>query len=123
MLLQEVKPSWKPVAYASHSMAETECRYAQIQKEALAITWACETFSDYILGKKFTIETNHKLLVPLLGTKHFDGLAPRVLRFRLILLRFDYTIKHVPGKHIYTANTLSRALHPVRMRKHQLRSW
>ena len=33
---------WKPVSYASRSMSETERRYAQIEKEALAVTWACE---------------------------------------------------------------------------------
>ena len=90
-------------------MSETEQRYAQIEKEALAITWACEKFSMYVLGKKFAIETDHKPLVPLLGSKHLDSLPPRVLRFRLRLARFDYSIEHVPGKHLYTANTLSRA--------------
>ena len=90
-------------------MSETEKRYAQIEKEALASTWACEKFSTYILGKKFTIETDHKPLVPLLGIKHLDSLPPRILRFRLRLARFDYDIEHVPGKHLYTADTLSRS--------------
>ena len=116
VLLQKVKSDWKPVAYASRSMTETERRYAQIEKEALAITWACEKFSDYILGKVIAIETDHKPLVPLLGTKHLDSLPPRVLRFRLRLDQFDYTISHVPGKQLYTADTLSRA--PVPSVKH-----
>ena len=90
-------------------MSETEKRYAQIEKAALASTWACEKFSTYILGKKFTIETDHKPLVPLLGVKHLDSLPPCILRFRLRLARFDYDIEHVPGKHLYTADTLSRS--------------
>ena len=48
VLLQLNESKWKPVAYASRSMTETERRYAQIEKEALAITWACEKFSCYI---------------------------------------------------------------------------
>ena len=90
-------------------MSETEQRYAQIEKEGLAVTWACEKFASYILGKRISIETDHKPLVPLLGTKDLDNLPPRVLRFRLRLARFDYTISHVPGKALYTADTLSRA--------------
>ena len=53
-------------------MSNTERRYAQVEKEALAITWACKKFSNYILGKTFTIETYHKPLVPLLGTKNLE---------------------------------------------------
>ena len=90
-------------------MSETELRYAQIEKEALATTWACEKFRDYLIGKKFSIETDHKPLVPLLNSKYLDSLPPRILRFRLRLMRVDYTISHVPGKLLYTAGTLSRA--------------
>jgi len=90
-------------------MSETNTRYAQIEKEALAITQACEKFSIYILGKHISIDTNHKPLVPLLGSKHLDNLPPRVLRFRLRLMRFSYSIQHAPGKLLYTTDTLSRA--------------
>ena len=109
VLLQNNKSSWQPVAFASRVMSDTERRYAQVEKEALAITWACEKFSNYILGKTFTIETDHKPLVPLLGTKNLDSLPPRVLRFRIRLSRFEYQMRHVPGKYLYTADTLSRA--------------
>ena len=74
VLMQEAESEWRPVAYASRSMTDTERRYAQIEKGALAIIWACEKFSDDILGKSITIETDHKPLVPLLGLKSLDGL-------------------------------------------------
>ena len=110
VLLQKTQDqTWRAVAYASRSLTETEMRYAQIEKEALATTWACERFTSYILGKHIAIETDHKPLVPLLSTKHLDAIPPRVLRFRLRLMRFNYTITHVAGKELYTADTLSRA--------------
>ena len=109
VLLQKSNDLWKPVAFASRTMTETERRYAQIEKEALATTWACEKFASYLLGLEFMIETDHKPLVPLLGMKNLDSLPPRVLRFRLRLNRFSYSIVHVPGKLMYTADTLSRS--------------
>ena len=30
--------------------SQAESRYAQIEKEALALTWSCEKFSNYVLG-------------------------------------------------------------------------
>ena len=92
-----------------HGLSETEMRYAQIEKEALALVYACEKFSDYVLGKPILLETDHKPLVPLLGNKSLDTLSPRVLRFRIHLMRFQYSISHVPGKTLYMADTLSRA--------------
>ena len=94
-------------------MTKTERQYVQIEKEALAVTWACEKFPNFILGRQFEIEIDHKPLAPLLSTKHLDNLPPRVLRFRLRLARFDYTISHVPGKHLYTVNALSRSPLPT----------
>ena len=109
VLLQESSAGeWRPVAYASRSLSETERRYAQIEKEALAVTWSCEKFSDYILGSRFEIETDHKSLVPILSSKHLNALPPRVLRFRLGMARFDYSISHVPGMLLSTADALSR---------------
>ena len=109
LLQEDDNGTRKPLAYASRSMTSTEQRYAQIEKEALATTWACEKFSDYILGKDIAIETDHKPLVPLLGPKCLDELPPRIQRFRMRLMKFSYNITHVPGKELYTADTLSRS--------------
>lgn len=49
-----------PVAYASKALTQTEIRYAQIEKEALAISFGCLKFDQYIYGKQIIIETDHK---------------------------------------------------------------
>ena len=62
----------------------------------------------YLLGKHFSTETDHKPLVPLLNSKPLDNLPPRILRFHLRMMKYDYTISHVSGKS-FMADTLSRA--------------
>lgn len=69
---------YKPVAYISRTLTSTEQHYAQIEKEALAVTWACEWFQTYLLGIKFHVHTDYKPLVPLLSTKPLELLPIRV---------------------------------------------
>ena len=112
VLLQEEEPgTWKPVSFISRSMTATESKYAQIEKEALAVTWACERSSNYIIGKSITIETDHKPLVPLLTKHTIDKLPPRLQRYKMRLIRFHIKdVRHLPGKLHYTADTLSRKI-------------
>ena len=109
LLQRQVSGELQPVAYISRSMTPTERRYAQIEKEALAFTWACEHLSDYLVGLQFHIHTDHKPLVPLFSSKHLEELPLRVQRFRMRMMRFDFTISHVPGKDLTIADALSRA--------------
>ena len=109
LLQRQLSGELKPVAYVSRSMTPTEMRYAQVEKEALAFTWACERLSDYLTGMKFHIHTDHKPLVPLFSTKHLEELPIRIQRFRLRMMRYNFTISHVPGKDLFIADTLSKA--------------
>uniref|UniRef100_A0A8C8DRB5 ribonuclease H n=1 Tax=Oryzias sinensis TaxID=183150 RepID=A0A8C8DRB5_9TELE len=98
VLTQEQKDgTWRPVVFISRGLTPAEKHYAQIEKEALAVTWACERLAPYIHGLRVRLETDHKPLVPLLSTKALDELPPRVLRFRLRLMKFTFDIVHVPG--------------------------
>ena len=38
------------LCYASRALTDTESRHAQIEKELLAITWACDKFDQYLYG-------------------------------------------------------------------------
>ena len=111
VLLQKKEgEEWRPVFYASRSMTATEQRYAQVEKEALASTWACEKFADYLIGlPSFVIETDHRPLLALLHTKQIDELSPRIQRFRMRLMRYRYTVTYTAGKDLVTADALSRA--------------
>ena len=81
---------WKPIAFASRSMTDTERIYT-LRKKPLALVWAYEKFPDYIIGMSFVLETDHKPLdiVLLLGKINLDSLPPRILRFCICLISFQ----------------------------------
>ena len=111
LLQKQNEKNWKPISYVSRALTDTETRYSQIEKEALAFTWACERFSDYILGKSIIGETDHKPLVPLLTTHLLDKLPPRIQRLKMRLMRFNLEkIVYIPGKEMYSSDALSRLI-------------
>ena len=87
VLLQKQQDTWRPVAYASRLLSEAESRYAQIEKEALAGTWAFEKFTDYILGKRIC---DHKPLVSPLGSKHLDSLPHSQIQIAIVSFPLRY---------------------------------
>lgn len=109
MQLDPVTNERELVAYASRTLTPTECRYAQIEKEALGLTWACEKFQEYLIGISIILETDHRPLLQILQTKYLDELSPRLQRFRMRLMRYDYTVMYTPGHKLHVADTLSRS--------------
>ena len=108
VLLQGIGSEKHPVSFISRTLTLAEQGYANIEREALAVTWACERFRNYILGKQVTIETDHKPLMQIFKSKHLDDLSPRLQRFRLRMMRYDYDIVYTPGKFLLVADALSR---------------
>ena len=102
----------QPVAYASRALSPTECRYAQIEKEMLAIVFACERFNDYIYRRNgVNVETDHKPL-EVIKTKPLNNASARLQRMMLRLQRYDLRVRYKQGKFMYLADTLSRAFAP-----------
>jgi transposase InsO family protein len=101
------------VAFASRTLTKTESRYAQIEKEALGLTWACEKFKEYIMGLNVVLETDHKPLLQILQTKNLDELTPRLQRFRIRLMRYTYSVKYTKGTELLVADALSR--NPIKL--------
>ena len=98
----------KPVAYASRSLTSAEQNYVQLEKELLAICFACQQFSQFIRGKQVNVQSDHKPLEIILK-KPIAKASPRVQRMMLKLQRYNITVTYLPGKQMFLADTLSRA--------------
>uniref|UniRef100_A0A0A9YGK9 RNA-directed DNA polymerase n=1 Tax=Lygus hesperus TaxID=30085 RepID=A0A0A9YGK9_LYGHE len=108
LLQKQPSGELRPISYASRTLLPAEKNYSNIEREALGVAWSCDKFKDYIVGMRVTIQTDHKPLVTLLQSKDIDDITPRLLRLRLRLMRYDYDLQYVPGKHLFIADTLSR---------------
>ena len=96
-----------PIAYASKAFTDAQKRYAQIEKELAAIMFGCDKFYQYLFGRAFEVETDHKPLETIMK----KPLAETPLRLQKMLLRiqkYNMTVKYKRGKELYVADALSR---------------
>ena len=100
-----------PVAYASRTLTYTHKRYAQVEKEMMAIEFGLHRFHQYIYGQTVTVETDH---LPLLGVmrKPIADISSRLQRMRLKCLYYDFQLVYKPVRELIIADTLSRAQLP-----------
>lgn len=84
------------IAYAAKSLTESEKRYCQTEKEALALVWAVERFRFYLLGITFELETDHKALETIFSTKNTT--CARIERWMLRIQAFKFKVIYRKGK-------------------------
>lgn len=95
------------ICYANRSLTDVERRYAQTEKEALALIWAVERFHYYLFGREFELITDHKPLEVIFGPKSKP--CARIERWVLRLQSYKYKVIYKPGK-TNIADPLSRLL-------------
>ncbi len=100
----------RPIAFASRTLTETEKKYAQIEREALSIIDGVRKFHKYIYGRKFTLITDHKPLLAILGPKAaIPTLAAlRMQRWALVLMAYNYDIEYRKSADHMNADAMSR---------------
>jgi hypothetical protein len=104
-LAQEQDGTEKVIAYASKILTPTQQRYCTTRKELLAVITFCRQFRHYLLGRRFTVRTDHHSLVWLLRFRNADG---QLCRWLEELAQYDMEITHRPGRKHSNADGLSR---------------
>lgn len=97
-----------PIAYASQAFTSCQQSWAQIEKECYAIVFGCERFRQYVIGRYFQVESDHKPLIPILK-KNIADIPTRLQKMRMRLQPYDFNVIYTPGKDLMVADALSRA--------------
>ena len=107
---QDEHGHWRLIQCGSRFLSETESRYATIEVELLAITWAATKCSTYLKGmQNFEIITDHRPLVPMLNKKSLQDIEnPRLQRLREMLTPFNFTATWRKGQQHHVPDALSR---------------
>ena len=79
------------VAYISRTLSKSERRYCATCRELLAVVVFTKQFRPYLLGRHFTIRTDHGSLTWLHNFKDPDG---QLARWIISLQEFDFKIEH-----------------------------
>ena len=95
------------ISYASRSLTDREKKYSVTEKEALAVVFATDHFRAYLLGRKFTVVTDHHAL------RWLHSVTPkgRLARWVMDLQEYLFDVRHRPGSDNGNADALSRLPH------------
>jgi len=100
----------KPIAIASRTWTSSEWKYAQIEKTALASIFGVCRFHQYLYGRKFTMVTDHRPLLTILGPK--KGVPPiaaaRLQQWAVQLSVFCHEIEFKPTREHGNADAVLR---------------
>lgn len=82
----------QPVIHAASSFNKVEKNYQQVQREAFA--FAVKKFHQYLFGRRFELQTDHKPLLGIFGSKSGFPVytASRLQHYALTLLAYDFGI-------------------------------
>ena len=99
-----------PVIYISRNLSKSEQKYSNIEREGLAVVFAVTRLKQYLLGRKFTLRTDHKPLQYIFNPNSQipKVVSARLARWAITLMAYDYEVQYTPGQEIGHADAMSR---------------
>ncbi|UYV77306.1 hypothetical protein LAZ67_15000449, partial [Cordylochernes scorpioides] len=106
-ILKQVYPDGKtyPVQHFSRSLRGHERNYSDLELQCLAIVESVDNFRACLMGRKFTILSDHPALQWLKEIKAPSG---RLFRWRLRLSRYEYEVRSINGVQQYETGVVTR---------------
>ena len=97
----------RPVQFASKAISGSEADYAPIEGEMLAVLYGVTKFHNYLYGRRFEVESDHKPLEHI-QKKNLSRAPPRLRKMLMKLSQYDYDIHYKCGKDMVLPDTFSR---------------
>ena len=104
-LFQVVEGIERPISFYSRSLRGAELNWSTIEQECFGIICAVREFDHLLRGRPFTIRTDHANLV-LMNISQ----AKKVVRWKMELMEYDFTIEHISGVDNTVADAISRCV-------------
>ena len=107
---QDISGTWSLIQAGSRFLTDAESRYAIIELEMLAVTWATTKCHLFLAGlQHFQVITDHNPLIPILNHHRLDEIEnPRLQRLKIKLMAYNFTAEWVKGTKNSAPDALSR---------------
>jgi hypothetical protein len=92
-----------PISFASQKFSAQASRWSVIEQEAYACFFGVKKFAYYLHCKPFTLETDHNNLIWMEASA-----VPKIIRWRIYLQSFTFTLRHIPGRLMRIVDHCSR---------------
>ncbi len=103
VLLQMINGVIYPIQFIALAFNATQMNWQTLEQEAFACYHNIITCHHMLVGQHFYLHTDHKNLLYILKTE-----TPKVVRWRLRLQEYNFSIIHIPGVKNIIADTQSR---------------
>lgn len=103
VLFQEYDGKKHVVEYFSRAFTKTERNWSTLEKESFGVYYGILHCHPHISGHHFIVQTDHRNILFL-----HQSDVPKLVRWRLRLQEYDFTVEHIAGSANIVADVLSR---------------